>query len=191
MITQTEKPIYPTPIRWTREEYQRLGESGVFGRRRVELLEGSIIEMSPVGRRHWVTTNLVAEALEKAFGDGYFVSVQSPIYLSSSEPEPDVAVLKGSPRDYADAVSTTLPELVVEVADTSLEYDRRQKQTIYARAGIREYWIVDIEGGTVEVRRQPDTITGTYNSENAVRRGEQINPVALPGVTVSTDDLLP
>ncbi|MBC8136168.1 MAG: Uma2 family endonuclease [Fibrella sp.] len=191
MITRSEKPIYPTPIRWTRDEYHRLGESGVFGERRVELLEGAIIEMSPVGRRHWVTTNLVAEALEQAFGNGYFVSVQSPIYLSTSEPEPDVAVLRGSPRDYADTQTTTLPELVVEVADTSLEYDRRQKKAIYAHAGIGEYWIVSIESQTVEVRRQPDTVAGIYNIETMFGCGETITPISLPGVAIAVDDLLP
>lgn len=191
MIVRPEQTVYPTPIRWTRDEYHRLGESGVFGARRVELLEGTIIEMSPVGRRHWVTTNLVAAALEKAFGDGYFVSVQSPIYLVTSEPEPDVAVLRGSPRDYVDTESTTLPELVIEVADTSLEYDRRQKTTLYARAGIIEYWLVSVENETVEIRREPDSAAGTYGGEYIVRRGDTISPLALPHSAVLVDDLLP
>ncbi len=191
MIARPDQTVYPTPIRWTRDEYQRLGESGVFGNRRVELLEGTIIEMSPVGRRHWVTTNLVAEALEKAFGDGYFVSVQSPIYLATSEPEPDVAVLRGSPRDYVDTESTTLPELVIEVADTSLEYDRRQKTALYARAGIGEYWLVSIENETVEIRREPDSAAGTYGVEYTVRRGDTISPLALSHIAVLVNDLLP
>jgi len=179
----------PMPIRWKPEEYHQLGNSGVFANRRVELIEGVIIEMSPVGRRHWVTTNLVAEAMEAVFAGGYFVSVQNPIYLPNSEP--DVAVFRGSPRDYADATAPALPELVVEVADTSLDYDRTQKSAVYARAAIAEYWIVDPSAETVEVRRLPDTTQGIYSDERIYHRGETLSPLAMPAATIPVDDLLP
>ena len=111
----------------------------LFEGKRVQLIEGTIIIMSPTQRAHWVGVGLVAEELRKAFADGYYVATHVPLNLGgSSDPEPDAAVVRGRPRDYITGISETAA-LVVEVSDTTLRFDRRQKASLYAKAGIPEY----------------------------------------------------
>ncbi len=135
------------PVRtrsWTRREYDRLVESGFFREGdRVELLGGQLMVAEPQGARHMAAIHLAAEALRRAFSTGWYVRVQGPIALDDeSEPEPDLAVVAGGPRDHA-AEHPTVPALVVEVAEWSLPMDRREKAGLYARAGIADYWIVN------------------------------------------------
>src|SRR6266566_5110868 len=126
----------PTLHRWTRREYARLIDHGF-------LDEDDPIEL------------LDARTLERAFGDGWFVQVQSPIGLDDrSEPEPDVCVVRGSPRDYTHA-HPTRPELIVEVALSGLRIARGRKATAYARGGIADYWIVNLLDRVLEVYREP------------------------------------
>jgi len=180
--------------RWTREEYYRMGDAGILGtEERVELIEGEVLKMSPQLPPHTVTISLVAGALSTAFGPGYYVRQQVPLELQGSvEPEPDAAVVPGSPRDYQDAHPTTAL-LVVEVSDTSLAFDQTKKAALYAAARILDYWIIDLVHHRVEIRRDP--LQGAqgfnYQSVTSYGPGETLSPFAAPAAAVPVDDLLP
>lgn len=156
---------------------------------RVELVEGEIVEMSPEKSRHAAAVDLALEALRRAFSAGVTVRVQHPLALSDeSEPEPDLAVVVGTPRDYLGGHPATAL-LVVEVSDTSLEYDRRRKALVYAGAGIGEYWIVNLVDLRLEVHRQP-SLSG-YREHLVLGRNNTVSPLAAPGALVQVADLLP
>ena len=135
----------PTP-RLTRLEYEALVERGVLGEDDpVELLGGHLVFREPQGSRHAAACLRIRIALDRAFGRGYHVRPQVPIALADdSEPEPDIAVVRGRIEDYLDAHPTS-PALVVEVADSSLAWDRERKGSLYVRAGVVGYWIVNLE----------------------------------------------
>lgn len=126
--------------RWTVREYEDMVAAGVFHpEARLELLDGEIYDMSPQTRRHATAIRLIEDALRAVFHRGFDIRAQLPVAFGpDSEPEPDVAVVEGSPRDYSDRHPTTAL-LVVEVSDSSLAYDRSQKLAIYADCGIPEY----------------------------------------------------
>src|SRR5215470_15782347 len=142
--------------RWTRVEYERLVEHGIFtAEDRIELIDGLLIVAEPQSSDHYTAIGLVARALARAFGEGWTIRSQGPLALdATSEPEPDVAVVRGDLRDYARAHPAD-PVLVVEVSVSSLTLDRRYKSSLYARAGRPEYWIVNLIDGVLEVRREP------------------------------------
>ena len=142
--------------RWTRREYDRMIDAGVLTPEdRVELIDGDIIAVTPQKSRHATAVSLAGTALRQAFGDDVHVRSQLPLALDrTSEPEPDIAVVAGSPRDYRDAHPSTAL-LIVEIADTSLEFDRTKKAALYARAGILDYWIVNLVDEVVEVHGNP------------------------------------
>ncbi|MCI0636706.1 MAG: Uma2 family endonuclease, partial [Actinobacteria bacterium] len=148
--------VSPPARRWTRDEYYRMAETGILRPDdRVELIDGEILTKSPQRSVDATAVLLSQEALHAAFGAGFDVRPQLPLALGeASEPEPDLAVVPGVPRDYRESHPTTAL-LVVEVAETSLAFDRGGKQALYARAGIPEYWIVDLVEGTLEVFRSP------------------------------------
>jgi Uma2 family endonuclease len=180
-----------------REQYDRLVEAGVFGPEdRVELLDGLLVAREPQGGRHATAVALVRAALEKAFGRSYHVREEKPIALDEqSEPEPDVAVVLGRPRDYRDA-HPSRPVLVVEVADTSLALDRLRKGRLYARAGIAEYWVVNLIDEILEVYRQPARAPSghgdwKYDSVRLLRRSAIVNPLAAPRARIRVAALLP
>jgi len=189
MLTVTTA-FAPRPRLWARADYERLVSAGVFGPSdRVELLEGEIIERTPEKSRHAAAIDLVAEALRRAFGPAYTIRIQHPLAVSeSSEPEPDVAVVPGSARDYVEEHPRTAA-LVVEVADTSLEYDRSRKSRVYAEAGLAEYWIANVVGAVLEVHRDP--APAGYRSVSRLGAGQTIAPLAAPGAQVAVADLLP
>jgi Uma2 family endonuclease len=176
--------------RWTREEYERLAEAGCFGSgQRVELVEGVVYDISPQSTFHASSITGVEEALRSALPGGYFLRIQMPLALATdSAPEPDVAVIAGSRRDYRTAHPMTAA-LVVEVADASLAYDRSVKATLYARAGIPEYWIVDLGRGTLEVYREP--YPEGYRSRSVLGSGKTVSPLIVPGASIAVTDLLP
>lgn len=180
----------PRPRLWARADFERMVDAGVFGPSdRVELLEGEIIEMTPEKSRHAATVDLVAEAVREAFGASHTVRVQHPLALSgTSEPEPDVAVVSGTARDYVDR-HPDRAALIVEVSDTSLEYDRTRKARVYAEAGVPEYWIVNVVEGALEVHREPGK--AGYGSVSRLRSGEVVSPLAAPGAGIPVADLLP
>ena len=183
--------------RWTRVEYDELIENGVFGPEdRVELLDGALVVCEPQGSRHSGVVDLVRAALERAFGRGYYVRGDKPMALDpTSEPEPDVAVFPGRTRDYLDALPSA-PLLVVEVAKTSLALDRVRKGGLYARAGIADYWIVNLVDEVLEVYREPVRAPSRrygwkYGSVKLLKRNARVAPLAAPRAQIRVADLLP
>jgi Uma2 family endonuclease len=183
--------------RFTRAEYERLIDYGLLDEDEpIELLDGLLLVKEPQRSLHRTAVLLAAKTLERAFGDGWFVQTQSPIALDDrSEPEPDVCVVRGSPRDYVDA-HPTRPALAVEVAQSSLAMARGWKAAAYARGGIAEYWIVNLTDRTVEVHREPARPGPArphwgYAVMDVLGAGATITPVAAPHASVPVEDLLP
>lgn len=171
--------------RFTSGEYHRMAEAGILGPdERVELIEGEIIEMAPVGGPHIRAVNRLNRLLVRAVGDRAEVSVQSPVRLDDgTEPEPDVALLTPPTDEYGGEMPTAGEVLLlVEVASTSLGYDRARKRPLYARNGIPELWIVDLDARTVEVCRDP--AADGYASVETATPGQTIGVQMLPGIEV-------
>ncbi len=189
---------YPTRFRrWTRAEYDRLIEIGVFhSGEPIELLGGELMVSEPQGSAHYTAIGLVEDALHAALGPGWLVRSQGPIVLTDdSEPEPDVAVTRGSRRDYS-REHPALPALVVEVAESSLALDREHKGSLYARAGIVDYWILNLVERILEVYREPIPDPGTrfgwrYASMELLAPGVSASPLAAPAARIPVSDLLP
>jgi len=181
-----------TPGRMTADRYFGLVDDGLLGPDdRVELLEGVVVSMSPRSALHDATVTLVAQALSTIMPAQAHARVQCALRLGPrSVPEPDVAVVSGHARDYLLAHPTTAL-LVVEVADTSLAQDRVTKAAIYAAAGIREFWIVNLRDDLIEVYRTPDPVVPAYLSVTTARRGEKLGPIVFPGAAILVEDLLP
>lgn len=173
-------PSAPTPYRFNREEYYRLWESGFFANKRVELLDGEIITMAPQNPPHAGTTSRLTALLFRLLGSSVTIRAQLPIILNDySEPEPDVALCRLDPDDYRHEhpkASDVL--LLIEVADTSLAYDRGRKVAAYAGSGVPEYWIVNLSDGRIEVFSDPDPVAQRYRQERLVFRGDTLT---LPG----------
>jgi Uma2 family endonuclease len=183
--------------RMTRVRYDRLVDVGIFGPEdRVELLDGLLVAREPQDERHATVVGLVRAALEKAFGRGYHVREEKPIALDEqSEPEPDVVVVPGRLRDYLTA-HPSRPALVVEVAETSLALDRLRKGGLYARAGVSDYWVVNLIDEVLEVYRDPvRTASGhggwKYDSVRLLRRHAVVTPLAAPRARIRVAALLP
>jgi len=186
----------PRPMPWTVVQYHQIADMGWFGEKRLELIDGDILEMAPIGSRHMTAVMLATHALEKAFGDDHAISVQNAFRVGiRMEPQPDIAVLPGTIREYADQMPTTAL-LIVEVSDTTLAYDRTWKMSLYAQAGIEEYWIVNLGQQQIEVYRQPqwkaaDAPAFSYTDRTTYRSGDSIMPLNAPGAAVLAADLLP
>ena len=183
--------------RWTRVEYGRLIDRGVLDEDDpVELLDGLLLVKEPQHSRHRTAVILVARALERAFGDGWFVQTQSPIVLDDrSEPEPDVCVVRGAPRDYV-ARHPSRPALVVEVADSGLRLARGRKAAAYARGGIADYWIVNLVERVLEIHRAPaprgpGRRHWRYTTIERLAADASIAPLAAPAAVITVGDLLP
>jgi len=183
--------------RWTRKEYDRLTELGILHEDEpIELIGGQLIVAEPKSSLHATAVRLTAEALRRAFGEGWLVMTQDPVGLDEeSEPEPDVMVVPGRIRDYRDAHPESAV-LILEVALSSLAFDRRHKGSLYARAGVADYWIVNLVDRVVEVRRQPAPdasadFGAAYMDIVIAQPGETLTPLAKPGARVAVDDLLP
>jgi len=183
--------------RWTREEYYRMAERGVLAPdERVELIDGEILKIVVQDSRHFVAIQRAQKALEAAFGPGCCVRAQGPLTIDDcSEPEPDLAVVKGSVNDYRDAHPRS-GLLVVEVSDTSVEFDRLTKGSLYARAGIPEYWIVNLPNQRLEAHRDPAPASAArfgweYKSVHFYCTGQSVTPLHAPQAHIAVDDLLP
>jgi Uma2 family endonuclease len=189
--------IEPRMKRWTTDEYYELADLGWFRDQRVELIDGEIIEMPPQKDLHAVAISLTAGALSKNFGYGFWVRQQLPLHLGdTSEPEPDVAVVKGAIRDYVGTGHPTTALLVVEVSDATLRYDHGDKASFYAAHGIADYWVVNLQERRLEVYRDPianATQRFGYRFENIVHysQTETATPLAAPASTIAVADLLP
>ena len=182
---------------WTRQEYDQMIAAGVIrSGERVELIDGEIRSMAAQGSAHLTAVRLTAKALEQALGTGYEVRTQAPIALDDrSEPEPDVAVAPGSTRDYRKQHPTQVL-LVVEVSDSTLREDRRDKGSLYARGGIQDYWIVNLVKGLLEVYREPVPAPEApcgwkYRLVERYGPEDTISPLARQKAKVQVADLLP
>lgn len=183
--------------RWKRVEYERLIETGFFQPGDpVELVGGQLIVAEPQGSGHFAAIRAVEEALRAAFGVGWDVRGQGPVALDEeSEPEPDVAVVPGNFRDYV-AAHPSRPVLVVEVSESSLALDRHHKGSLYARAGLDDYWIVNLVDRVLEVYRHPGpdpaaSFGWRYSPAEVFGREASVSPLALPGAHIRVADLLP
>jgi Uma2 family endonuclease len=185
----------PRLRRWTRKEYYRLADMGFFNGQRVELIHGRIIKVPAMKNPHVAAVSLTGDVLRAAFGPGYWVRTQAPLRLAPlSEPEPDVAVVPGGPRDYTDHPTTAL--LVVEVSDTTLHFDRRVKSPLYARAGIADYWILNLVQRQLEVFRDPRPDPAQpgrvdYHKLSTLTPADAVATLAVPNATIPVADLLP
>ena len=192
MATTTfpDPPVSPTLTRrrFTPDEYAWLIAEGFFDGERLELIDGELIEIMPQKPAHRLVVSLVLPIALRWSGDTHHVLCQSPLRLGESVPEPDIAIVPGQPRDYRDA-HPTAAALIVEVSDTTLEYDRTTKALLYAHGGIEDYWLINVNNRTLEVRRQP-TDSG-YLSLQIYSEGDAVAPLAAPYDPVAVADLLP
>jgi Uma2 family endonuclease len=189
------QPPY-TLRRWTRAEYDRVASLGIFENEHLELIGGDLIVGEPQGSYHVTALGKTADALRAALPEGWIIRWQAPIALDDqSEPEPDVAIVRGTRDDYRDA-HPTRPALVVEIAESSLLFDRNQKGSVYARAGLPDYWIVNLVDRVVEVYRDPVPDPSAryewrYASVRTVAESDTLAPLALPTLRIAVADLLP
>jgi Uma2 family endonuclease len=167
------------PHRFTVAQYDRMIDTGILKEDdRVELIRGEIVAKMSIGDSHVACVDQLNRMFVRAVGDDVIVSIQNPVRLADSEPEPDVVLkrARGKPGP-ADVL------LLVEVADDALEYDREVKAPLYAENGIAEYWIVNLVDRCLEVRRGPQA-DGSYSDVRTLRPGERADVVALPGVGI-------
>jgi Uma2 family endonuclease len=190
--------VSPPPTRrWRRVEYERLVELGVFlPGERIELIDGQLVVREPQGSRHAAAVRRALAALRRAIGDDWQIDSQLPLALDDdSEPEPDVAVVPSDPGAYRDA-HPSRAALIVEIAEASCRVDREHKAGLYARAGIPEYWIVDLLRGTLEVHRAPEASPASglgwrYRTVDVLRPPATIAPLLAPRHAIAVADLLP
>jgi len=199
----------PPKILWNKDEYYRLSDLGFFNGKRVELIEGEIFvkyeyvefdkgdyEMSAMSSLHFSGVNVAAEVLREVFKKKYFVSVQCPINMGErSEPEPDISIIEGTARNFKEAIPETAA-LVVEISDTSLLYDRSKKASLYARAAIQDYWIVNLKDRRLEIYRRPmkddAAFYGFSFGEIQIHtEKDSVSPLAAPNAKIKVADLLP
>jgi Uma2 family endonuclease len=183
--------------RFTRAEYERLIDLEFFRPdERLELIDGVMIFREPQYSPHATAIQLVRRALERAFGMGWDVRSQLPVALDDmSEPEPDASVVPGEPRDYRDA-HPEHPVLIVEVALSRLAFDRRRKASLYARASIADYWVVNLVERVLEVYREPIAAPTApygfrYRSVTRLSPPATVAPLAAPSAAIPVADLLP
>jgi Uma2 family endonuclease len=168
------------------KSYQQMITAGIFGEEdAVELLEGRIVNKMPKDRQHVIVTNLIVHAFNQLLGQTHHVEAQEPITLSTSEPEPDILVLRGQILDYPKHPQGQDVALVVEVANTSLQRDQTWKKQIYAEAGIPVYWIVNLLDRQIEVYSHPTgaSFHPNYRQLRTYTEGESV-PVVLDGQEV-------
>jgi Uma2 family endonuclease len=185
MQVETTKKLF------TVDEYYRMAEAGILKPEdRVELIDGEIIEMSPIGHRHFGAMNRAMRVFSSAFGNRVQVSVQGPLRLNDrTEPEPDVVLLKPRADDYSSKFPTADDAfLVLEIADTSLSYDRKVKVPRYAAAGVPEVWIENLKDDVLLVYRNP--VGAAYSTSLVLSRGESVSLMTLPDVVFLIENLL-
>lgn len=173
------------------EDYYRMAETGILAEDdRVELIEGEIFAMSPLGWLHVNCVNRCTALFTRELGSAAIVSIQNPLQIDDhSAPQPDIVLL----RPAEDSFTGRLPGpadvlLLIEVADSSIQYDTGKKLPLYAGAGIEEAWIVDLQAGVIRVYSRP--VDGAYQEVRETRHGNTLSPLLLPGVTVQAEDIL-
>jgi len=189
----TEPPL--TLRRWKRVEYERLVDLGAFQYDPVELIGGHLVVAEPQGSRHATAVGAADDALRAILPPGWIVRAQMPVALDDeSVPEPDLAVVAGVRADYR-ASHPARPALVLEVADSSLDLDREHKGSLYARAGVRDYWILNLIDGVLEVYRDPGPDPSAayrwrYRSMETLAPTSLVALLALPSARIAVADLL-
>ncbi len=185
----------PLPLRWSGDQFHAACDSGVFEGQNVILVDGEILEMPAPNPPHNSGVELVRSALQAAFGPGHWIRVQMALDLAlDTDPVPDVSVIIGTPRTIQDQPTTAL--LVVEVSDSTLATDLGLKSHLYAQGGIRDYWVLDLNGGQLHVFRDPLPDANAprghrYHSVQQLGSSASLAPLALPGTQISIADLLP
>lgn len=189
------------PYRWTRADYYRAAESGLFGpKERLELIRGQVLkQVSPQRTIHAVGVSKTALALQAAFGADFHVRSQQPMVIADdTELEPDVLVVPGAPDDYLDEhPQVSDARLVVEVSDTTLRYDQGRKAALYAEAGIADYWVLNLRGRRLEVRRDPiplapgEPFAFGYRTTTIYLETDAAMPLAASNAAIKISDLLP
>lgn len=180
-----------TRKRFTVDDYYRMAEVGILGHtERVELIEGEVIEMSPIGSRHAMAVNRANMIFARGIGDRAVVAIQNAAHIDLyNEPQPDVVLIR--PREDFYGKAHPQPEdivLLIEISETSFRFDRNIKLPIYARSGIPEVWIVDLNSDAIHSFRNP---TGNqYSEANTKTRGDSISPGAFPDFIIPVADLL-
>lgn len=185
MSVQVERWVFSV------DEYHRMAEAGILSEDdRVELIEGEIFKMSPIGSLHAACVKRLNALLNRRAGHEAIVSVQDPIRLDDySEPEPDIALLKPRADFYAQSLPTADDVLlIIEVSDTSINYDRDVKLPLYARVGIPEVWLANLPEDRVEAYSQP--VSGIYQKVRYAERGESLSPERIPNLMLSVDEIL-
>lgn len=195
MVSTVASP--PRTRRWTRVEYERLVALGVFqSGERLELIGGELLLHEPQGSRHATAIRRVLAALRRTLGDAWQIDSQLPFALDAdSEPEPDVAVVPGGPGSYRDA-HPSRAMLIVEIAESSYRIDREYKASLYARAGIADYWIVDLVNEVLEVHREPEASPDArygwrYRRIETLRPPAAVAPLIASDRAIDVADLLP
>jgi Uma2 family endonuclease len=190
-------PQLPLTLRrWKRAEYDRLIELGVFADEPIELIAGHLVVAEPKGSYHTSAVSAAEYALRDILPPGWIVRTQAPISLDDeSEPEPDLVAVPGRPTDYRDA-HPARPVLAIEVADSSLAFDREHKASLYARAGIQDYWIVNLVDRVLEVYRDPAPDPSApygwrFRSVVTLRPAAVVVPLRFPQRQILVADLLP
>ncbi|MBI2315731.1 MAG: Uma2 family endonuclease [Betaproteobacteria bacterium] len=172
------------------EEFHRMGEAGILGEDdRIELIDGEMIEMAPIGAQHLAMVNRLSRMLNLAAGKDAIVSTQNPVALPpQNEPQPDVALLRPRADDYRARLPTAADVLlIIEIADTTLVYDRDVKIPLYARHGVAEVWLFDIQSGSLFVHREP--APKGYQRILAPEKNETISPMLLPAIQIELAEL--
>lgn len=191
MSVEQAVPVQVTRYSFTVAEYERMGEVGIFSEDdRVELVCGEVIQMSPIGERHAACVGFLTQLITLRLRRSAIVWVQNPLRLDNySEPQPDIAVLKPRADFYRQSKPTPADVLlVIEVSDTTLEYDRKVKVPLYASAGIPETWLVNLPGERIKIYADP--AEGAYQTVTSYARGEEVQSRSLAALRVGVAEVL-
>ncbi len=191
IVPASERQVVSAGRRFTVAEYLALGEAGILAKEeRIELLDGEIIQMAPIGNRHLMSVNWLADLLREGIGRRAMVRVQGSIQLDdASAPEPDIAVVE---RRSINDIRPVLPSdvyFIGEVADSSLEFDLGEKLARYASAGIPEVWVANLRAGELVVNTEPEG--AVYSSVRVIPLGGQVSPQTFPDVILDLADFIP
>jgi Uma2 family endonuclease len=189
--TMSVRTAHLKPHRFTIGEYLAMGETGILQPEdRVELIDGRIVAMSPIGNWHHTSVRWLARLLHAQVPDGLFVDTQGPVNIGeNTQVVPDLALIHANRDTWDTPVRGQDCVLVVEVAESSLAADRTTKMAVYAAAGVPEYWVVDLAGRAVEVYRDPES--SVYRSRTIHRRGEVVTLQGAPEVAVAVSEVVP
>ena len=181
----------PETLRWSLERFDRIIAAGAFREDdHIELIEGELLVMTPQGDDHVVALNLINQRFGRSIPSGFFLYIQSSFPLNDfSKPEPDLVLVAGQPRDYCAGKRRPRAELIIEIADTSLDYDRKTKADLYSRNGVEDYWILNLLVRRLEVYRSP-TASG-YRDMLELTPNDWVSPIVLPDLEFLVADMLP